>query len=309
MLSSYRFSLMWLIVFTAVILGKAHAREIALTFDDAPTPDSSWLTGHERTEKIIAALKENGVEHALFFVKADYINDDTAKRLKQYTEAGFQLAHHSFSHQSAEAIGVDAYMDDFEKAEQALKPFDNKLALHRFPYLRYGKNLDDINQLQQKIAARGYQDGYVTIDNFDWYISSLITNALAEHGKIDLAKARDFYVNTLYDTIEFYDTIAQKTLNRSPRHVLLLHENDAAALFLGDLIKHLQSKGWRIISAEKAYQDPINATFPQIDFHQQGRIAAIAALHGSDRKALRHVSENEDYLNQLFKTSKIIVSD
>ena len=154
MLSSYRFSLMWLIVFTAVILGKAHAREIALTFDDAPTPDSSWLTGHERTEKIIAALKENGVEHALFFVKADYINDDTAKRLKQYTEAGFQLAHHSFSHQSAEAIGVDAYMDDFEKAEQALKPFHNKLALHRFPYLRYGKNLDDINQLPPAMIER-----------------------------------------------------------------------------------------------------------------------------------------------------------
>lgn len=55
----------------------------------------------------------------------------------------------------------------------------------------------------------GYRDGYVTIDNFDWYISSLISKAAEEKKTIDYEKARDFYVTNLYESIEFYDAIAQ----------------------------------------------------------------------------------------------------
>ena len=44
----------------------AFAREIALTFDDAPTPDSALMTGRERTTKLIAALKKSQVRDALF---------------------------------------------------------------------------------------------------------------------------------------------------------------------------------------------------------------------------------------------------
>src|SRR5690606_16303683 len=65
------------------------AREIALTFDDAPTPDSALMSGAERTTRLIAALKATDVPDALFFVKADYINLETKARLEQYTQAGF----------------------------------------------------------------------------------------------------------------------------------------------------------------------------------------------------------------------------
>lgn len=82
-----------------------HAREIALTFDDAPTPDTSLMMGAERTQRLIAALLKATVPDALFFVKADYINQDTQKRLTQYSVAGFHLANHSYSHQSAGALG------------------------------------------------------------------------------------------------------------------------------------------------------------------------------------------------------------
>src|SRR5690606_23182691 len=103
------------------------AREIALTFDDAPTPDSALMTGAERTRNIIAALKAAKVPDVLFFVKADYITPQTADRLKQYADAGFHLANHSFSHQSASQIDVQAYIDDALKAKLALKPFKNVL--------------------------------------------------------------------------------------------------------------------------------------------------------------------------------------
>jgi peptidoglycan/xylan/chitin deacetylase (PgdA/CDA1 family) len=284
------------------------AREIALTFDDAPTPDSALMTGAERTRNIIAALKAAKVPDVLFFVKADYITPQTADRLKQYADAGFHLANHSFSHQSASQIDVQAYIDDALKAKLALKPFKNVLHFHRFPFLHYGKDLVEINQLQDLLTEQGYKDGYVTIDNFDWYISYLITKAAEENKEINYEKARDFYVNSLYDSIEFYDVIAEKSLKRSPRHVLLLHENDAAALFVGDLIKLLRSKGWKIISPQRAYTDPIAKNFPQVAFHKQGRVAAIANSKGFPEVELRHPSENEQYLDQAFEKAGVIIN-
>ena len=282
------------------------AREIALTFDDAPTPDSALMTGAERTQKIITVLQKSKVPDALFFIKADYINPQTAERLQQYTNAGFHLANHSFSHQSVNQIGVNGYAEDAYKAHLALKQFSNVLNYHRFPYLHYGKDLAEINQLQSLLDELGYKDGYVTIDNFDWYISSLITKAAEEKKAIDYEKARDFYVNSLYDSIEFYDAIAQKSLKRSPRHVLLLHENDAAALFVGDLIQHLRNKGWKIISPQQAYKDPMAKKFPQVVFHKQGRVAAIANSKGVPEAELRHPSENETYLNQAFMAAGVV---
>ena len=282
------------------------AREIALTFDDAPTPDSALMTGAERTQKLIAALRQSRVPDALFFVKADYIDPQTTQRLKQYTDAGFHLASHSFTHQSANQLGANAYAEDAYKAHLALKPFDKVLSFHRFPYLHYGKDLAEINHLQELLGELGYKDGYVTIDNFDWYISALISKAVEQRQSVNYEKARDFYVNSLYESIEFYDAIARKSLKRSPRHVLLLHENDAAALFVGDLIKHLRSKGWKIISPQEAYKDPIAKNFPQVVFHKQGRVAAIANSKGVPETELRHFSENETYINQAFMAAGVI---
>jgi peptidoglycan/xylan/chitin deacetylase (PgdA/CDA1 family) len=291
-----------------IATSSTQAREIALTFDDAPTPDSALMTGTERTQKIIKALKQADVPDALIFVKAGYINPQTAERLKQYADAGFHLANHSFSHQSANQIGANAYAEDVYKAHLALKPFQNVLNYHRFPYLHHGKDLVEVNQLQKLLAELGYKEGYVTVDNYDWYISALIAKAAEEKKTINYDKARDFYVNSLYESIEFYDAIAKKSLKRSPRHVLLLHENDAAALFVGDLIKHLRSKGWKIISPQQAYKDPIAKNFPQVVLHKQGRVAAIANSKGIPESELRHPSENEQYLDQAFHKAGVIIN-
>lgn len=294
---------------TAVVLlanSLCHAREIALTFDDAPTPDSALMTGAERTQKLIDALVTAKVPDALFFVKADYINKGTQQRLEQYAAAGFHLANHSYSHQSASELGFLDYSADVYKAHLLLKSQKNVLPYHRFPYLNYGKDLAAIVFLQQSLADLGYRDGYVTIDNFDWYISSLLTKAAKDKKAINYDNARKFYVETLFAAIEFYDDIAQKSLGRSPKHVLLLHENDAAALFVGDLIAHLRKHGWKIVSPQQAYQDPIARNFPNVAFHKQGRVAAIANSKGVPEFELRHVSENTEYLDKAFSAAEII---
>lgn len=281
------------------------AREIALTFDDTPTPDSALMTGAERTDKLIGALQSVGVKDVMFFVKADYIHDENRKRLLKYTDAGFHLANHSYSHRSAAQIAHDDYLSDVYRAHLLIKDLPNFLPFHRFPYLHAGKDQASVDYLQQELKAMGYRDGYVTVDNFDWLISSLLTKAFEDNKKVDLDKARDFYVKTLIRSIEFYDAIAQKTLNRSPRHVLLLHENDAAALFVDDLVIELRKQGWTLVSPQKAYQDKIAKTYPKTQFQKQGRIAAIAASKGVAESELRHESENEITLTEAFNAAGI----
>ncbi|MDO8343482.1 MAG: polysaccharide deacetylase family protein [Cellvibrio sp.] len=283
-----------------------HAREIALTFDDAPTPDSALMTGAERSQRLIAALLKATVPDALFFVKADYINQDTQKRLTQYSAAGFHLANHSYSHQSAGALGPLDYLADAYKAHLLLKTQDNFLPYHRFPYLNCGKDNSSILAIRQSLSELGYKDGYVTVGTFDWYISSLLTKAAEENQTIDYNNAKKFYVETLYEAIEFYDALAQKALGRSPKHVMLLHENDAAALFIGDLIAHLRSKGWKVISPQDAYQDPIAHNFPNIIYHKQNKLAAIANSKGVPESTLFHVSENIEYIDTAFTAADIV---
>lgn len=282
------------------------AREIALTFDDAPTPDTALMTGQERTDKLITALKSAKVPDVLFFVKADYLNPQTQKRLKQYADAGFHIANHSYSHRSADQISNDDYLADAYRAHLLIKDLPNFLPYHRFPFLHAGKTIKDIVYLRTELKLLGYKNGYVTVDNFDWYISALITKAAEEKKSINYDRARDFYIKTLIANIEFYDAIAQRTLHRSPRHVLLLHENDAAALFVDDLVIELRKQGWKVISPQQAYKDNIAKQTPETAFYKQGQIAAIAAGKGIAESELRHVSENTVYLDQEFPKAGII---
>lgn len=280
-------------------------REIALTFDDAPMPDSSLMSADERTRKLIAALKSAQVRDAMFYVKADNLTADNTARLLQYTKAGYHLANHSFSHRSANDISADDYLADAYRAHLLIKDLPNFLTFHRFPFLHHGKDEKSIRYLQKELKQLGYRDGYVTVDNFDWYINSLINKAVEQNKTIDYDKARDFYVEHIIAGVEFYDAIAQRILKRSPRHLLLLHENDAAALFVDDLVAELRLRGWKIISPQKAYKDPIAGQIPHTTFYKQGRIAAIAASKGIPEIELRHISENIEYLDQTFKAKGV----
>lgn len=281
------------------------AREIALTFDDAPTPDSSLMTGKERSRLLINALQDAKVPDALFFVKADGINKSTQERLDQYAAAGFHLANHSYSHQSASLLGSANYIADVKSAHLLLKDQRNFLPLHRFPYLNCGKDKSSILSIRDSLSELGYEDGYITVASYDWHMSALLAKIVENNKKINYGNAKKFYVDTLYNAIEFYDGIAVKTLGRSPKHVLLLHENDAAALFVDDLVAHLRTKGWKIITPQEAYKDPIARKQVNASYHLQNRLSAIASHKGFAEAELHDVSEDTDYLENAFNSAKV----
>ena len=112
---------------------------------------------------------------------------------------------------------------------------------------------------------------------------------------------RDLYVETLVDTANFYDRMAVDTLGRSPAHVLLLHETDIAAMFVDDLAVALRADGWKIVSIDEAYRDPIAADEPDTWFLGEGRVAALAQVKGADPRKLVHERTDEKVLARLFE--------
>ncbi len=282
------------------------AGEIALTFDDAPTPGIDTMDGEMRTKSLIRQLREAEVPQALFFVTTEHINKVSAERLRAYTQAGHWLGNHSHQHISANELSVEAVLEDTRKAKRLLEPFDNVLPLYRFPYLHHGKDAQSREAIGKGLQELGYSLGYVTVDNYDWYINSLYVEAVKAGKTVDMERLGKLYVDTLWEAIQFYDAIANKALGRSPKHVLLLHENDIAAAFVGDLVRHIRANGWKIISPQEAYMDPISQQSGDLDFTKQGRVAALAHKAGMATEELRHPSENTDYLDTLFEQYKIV---
>jgi len=278
-------------------------RQIALTFDDATLGDGPFYTGVERTEALIASLAEADVEGAMIFVTTGHVDhegENGENRLRRYVESGHSLGNHSHSHMWLHKTPTDDYIADLDTAIARLKDFDGVEPYFRFPYLDEGRSIEKRDALRAALAERGLKNGYVTIDDYDWYMVSLAQEALDAGHELDLDELRNAYVELLVDVADFYDAMAQDALGRSPRQVFLLHENDLAAMFIDDLASGLRADGWEIIPALDAFADPIADYEPDTLFLGQGRVAAMAYEAGRSPRDLVHMTEDEDALRAEF---------
>ncbi len=288
-------------------------RRIALTFDDAPRGDSVFFTGVARTEALVDALERAGVEGAMFFVTTGNLERENgdmpslradlgpgADRLRSYVAAGHRLANHTHSHLWLSRTDPVTYVMDIAQAGGRLRDFDGVEPFFRFPYLDEGDDEARRDAVRDALTELGLSNGYVTVDNYDWFMDRLARGAEESGHDIDMDVLRDTYVEVLIGAVDYYDTIAREVLNRSPAHVMLLHENDLAAMFVDDFVAALEAEGWEVIPALEAFEDPIADILPDTVFNGRGRVAAIAHAEGWAPRDLVGPASNEDYLRALF---------
>jgi peptidoglycan-N-acetylglucosamine deacetylase len=279
------------------------AQEIALSFDDAPRGDGKYFTGEKRTKILVDKLNQLNIK-TVFFCNTRGIDIEGKKRLEMYSAAGHLIANHSHSHRNLDTTPADFYLNDIAEADKILSKYDNFVKWFRYPFLREGKTIERRDSVKNGLEEMAYINGFVTIDNYDWYMEYLFQTALKENKKINFEKLKQIYIEVLWDCIKFYDNIAMQSLGRSPKHMLLLHENDLAALFITDLVEHIRKNGGKIISPEEVYEDPIATNVPDVILNNQGRVAAIAKSLGYEG-SLSHPTEDEKYLEELFDKKKI----
>ncbi len=279
------------------------AKEVALTFDDCPMPDGHYYTGMERTRELVRKLRKLKVRGVAFFCNTQNLDSVGKKRLRLYSADGHVIANHTATHPDFHKLNTAQYISEIETAHRALRSFPTLRKWFRFPFLREGETTQKRDALRQYLARQNYLNAYVTIDTYDWYMNSLFQDALAAGRKIDLSKLSDTYVKVLSEGADFYDSIAVRVLKRSPKHVILLHENDLAALYIDSLVNKLRADGWKIIPAREAYQDPISKVAPDTLLLGQGRVVAMARAAGDKGPFWKW--EDEQELERLFEAEKI----
>jgi peptidoglycan/xylan/chitin deacetylase (PgdA/CDA1 family) len=289
---------------TALALWVSHsaqAREVALSFDDAPRPATALLeTTQERARRLSAGLERAGVSQTVFFANTARIDEEGADRLRAYARAGHLIANHSATHRALRSLTAEEYLADIAAADNVLRRYPNSRRWYRFPFLDEGDTAEKRDAVRVGLERMRYAQGYVTIDTYDWYLDSLAQQAVARGDQMDIAALGALYVEAMIASADFYDRLAVAHLGRSPRHVLLLHENDLAALFIEDLVAALRADGWSIITADAAYADQIAQQTPRTMLLGQGRVAALAHDAGAPRASVFGPYEEEAELDALF---------
>lgn len=254
------------------------AKELALSFDDSPVDSSLHFTSIERTKLLIKKLHWLQIPAVIVFANPCR-RPDVAEVLKQinlYSEAGHLIGNHTCTHPRLDDVGFVAYAQDIQRADLLLQTFFQGAKYFRYPFLNESNDLILRNKTRDYLKEHGYRNGSVSLDNDD-YLFSFQINKARELGKnIDYQKVQQLFLRHMLDAINFYDSLAEKFLARSPKHVLLLHEMDATVMFLDSLVTKLRQQGWKIISPSEAYQDPIYTQVPSNTYANNGIIAQLA---------------------------------
>lgn len=242
-------------------------KRIALSFDDVPRDAGAFFSPDQRSRLILRHLRTERVPPVVFFVVPGQIGHDDgaggARRIAAYVAAGNVIANHTFSHPHLADMTAAAYLADVDRAGRWLHGRRGYRPWFRYPYLEEGgtdrAKRDDV---RAGLARRGLTNGYVTAESSDWNLDALTVAAAAAHRPIDRRALGQLYVRWHVEAADFADRLMQQAIGRQPAQVLLLHETDLAALYIGDLVRALRADGWTVISADEAYADPLSRLNP-----------------------------------------------
>ncbi|MEE9433686.1 MAG: polysaccharide deacetylase family protein [Sphingorhabdus sp.] len=289
---------------TAAATGAAGDKRIAISFDDAPRGAGAFLNVKQRPAMLIAALGRAKVKQAAFFANPGRIDASNghAAAIQAYADAGHVIANHTANHLALSKVSAERFLADIDEAEAWLKPHKNYRPWLRFPRLdQGGRNAAKRDAVRAGMKTRGLRHGYVTADGWDWFIESMTIKAAKAGRPMDMAALRDFYIETHVEAADFADKLSRRALGRAPVHMLLLHETDLAALYVEDLVKALRADGWKIVSADSVYADPMADAKPVIA-HANGTMIQMLSWE-KGVKGPRWFERNEsDVMQKLFAT-------
>ncbi|WP_106568612.1 polysaccharide deacetylase family protein [Cecembia rubra] len=271
---------------------------LAISFDDGNTADMPGYSLDEWDGLILQHLEKYGAK-AIFFATGGQLNSQRGRNLlEKWVQSGHYLGNHTYTHPSfnSEEVSLEDYKRDFLKNNPFLSKFDNFVPFFRFPYLKEGQTIEKRDGFRKFLEENGYRNGHVTIDGSDWYINSRLLGRLKRNPNADISDFRDWYVKHHVERANFNDSLATVLTDRKVSHVLLLHHNFAASLFLGDLLEALTAEGWEIVDAMEAYEDPIYQHQPKTLPAGGNFLRALSKEAGIYGSLFAHAPEREGYL-------------
>ncbi|MCL6267660.1 polysaccharide deacetylase family protein [Flagellimonas myxillae] len=272
---------------------------VSFTFDDGITSDLAGYPFREWNQMLLSHLENADLKATFFVTGRNKLDEDGQFLLKSWNDKGHQIANHTFSHPNfnADANSAQVFVTQLQRTDSIISAFGNSVKLFRFPYLKEGQNAAKVDSIRNILAKHGYRNGYVTIDASDWYVNSRLIQKIKANGisNTQIDAFRDFYVQHILERAGYYEELSMEMNGRHIQHTLLLHHNLTSALFLGDLIKAFKAKGWKVVDADKAFQDPIFEEIPDSNFAGESLIWSWAKQSGNYEARLRYPAEDSRY--------------
>lgn len=275
------FRMLWgvaLLLASPPVSARAHEGRIALTFDDLPAltilNDQAYVD--YLNIMILRGLKRHRFP-ATGFVnegKLDELQRDRQiANLKRWLDAGMDLGNHTFSHDSANTLGAEAYIADIVRGEPVtaalLRPRGRQLRWFRHPYLETGYPLSVKRTIDGWLATHGYRIAPVTIDADDWEFAEPYDDAIARK---DIARQRRIKAEYLAYTarrIEWSIRSGRILFGRDIAQVMLLHCTRLNADSLDDFAVLFRRFRLRPVSLDRALRDPAYRT-PDVIAEKEG---------------------------------------
>lgn len=282
-------------IFLFLLTTNTFATNVAITMDNPNIDESQLITPEIRDKKILATLRKSNLKIILFAQGEQIDNPQGDALLKRWNDAGHIIGNHTYSHLNINNISEKEYEQDTLKNEKLLQAYSNFKKIFRFPYLKEGNTLAKRDEFRKFLHDYNYQNGSVTIDASDWYISERLEKRLSQDPSAYLPPYKDYYLQHIWNRAQYYDGLAQEVLGRSPDHILLLHHNLLNSLFLGDIIQMFIDKGWKVINADQAFQDPVFKMMPKTLPAGESLIWSLAKQTGVYDDKLRYPGEDASY--------------
>lgn len=190
----------------SLILPSAYAKEIALTFDDAPAASTSHFESRKRTEELIRKLDLLQVPSVLVFANPCKREDATSvlEQLKLYRDSGHIIGNHTCSHPRLDEVGFAKFASDTERADQILQPLFSGQKFFRFPYLNEGSDPRTRDQMREWLKNNHYRNGMVSADNEDPIFSYKINQAKKLGKKIDYEKVKTIFLKHVITSVQVF---------------------------------------------------------------------------------------------------------
>jgi len=270
---------------------------VAFSFDDGNPNDILDFKGEAWNAMIIEKLRQHKLQ-AVWFVAAGKMNNVRGKTLlKKWEEAGNLIANHTYNHvnYNDSTMSFDIFKAEILHCDSFISSYTTYRKIFRFPYLKAGNSLAKKDSILSFLKNNDYKQGWVTIDNSDWYINSRLIKRLKENSKADINGYKEYYINHVFEKATYYNKLSLEINKREIKHTVLLHFNLTSALFLGELIEKFEKEGWKVENYEQAIKDPVYNFLPSTIPSEQSLIWMQAKETGNYKERLRYPGEDGVY--------------
>lgn len=272
----------------------AFAQQIALSFDDGLDPANNPDACHINND-ILNTLKQKRILAIVYPSVSKISTEKGLQMISEWGKQGHRIGNHGNLHLNLnkDDISLKNYLKDIEQGHQIFSTLPGFVPRYRFPFLKEGNTLEKREGVRQWLITHHYQSGTVSIDASDWYYNQLFLQYQQAQDQENLNKLKQAYLFHLLDRAQYYDNLAQQTLGRSPKHVLLLHVRAINASWLEDIIDLFKQQGWKFVDSDSAYQDSIYKIQPQTLPAGESILWNIAQIYGLE--SLRYPAEDAPY--------------